>query len=191
MRPVRTTWPLRGQIRTNRRIGGRAGSAADAMRSTPSQGAAGNRARRFLAATSAPVIRVAEPYARRIGAPGVCRPHASVVAAAANAYESGAVSRRAERRQPTTRSPADSPRQRICQLRRPFRRCSASGRPRYTGRRRSAAASSVSSFFAKQKRSTSGAGSRERNGDVGIDATPCSLVRRIAKSASDSELIAE
>ena len=48
----------------------------DAMRSTPSQRAAGKRARRFLAATSVPAIRVAQPYARRICAPDRCHPHA-------------------------------------------------------------------------------------------------------------------
>ena len=42
----------------------------------------------------------------------------------------------------------------------------------YTFRSRSAARSSVSSFFAKQNRSTGGAGDRYRNGEVGIDATP-------------------
>jgi hypothetical protein len=44
---------------------GRAGSVADAMRSTPPQCAAGKRARRFDAATSCCVIRV-DPN----GAPG-------------------------------------------------------------------------------------------------------------------------
>ena len=39
-------------------------------------------------------------YHRRISAPGTCRPHASVVAARAEGYELGALSRRAERRQP-------------------------------------------------------------------------------------------
>jgi hypothetical protein len=54
----------------------------------------------------------------------------------------------------------------------------------YTGRSRSAAAASVSSRFAKQKRSTRGAGDADRNGDVGIAATPCSSVSRMAKAAS-------
>ena len=71
-----TTVVRRCQIAPARVFGGRAGSAADAMRSTPQQCEAGKRARRFLAATSGPVIRVAQPYARRICAPGVCRPHA-------------------------------------------------------------------------------------------------------------------
>jgi hypothetical protein len=82
--------------------GGRAGLTADAMRSTPRQRAAGKRARRFRAATSDPVIRVAQPHARRISAPDMCRPHASVVAAAPSAYEPRAISRRAERRRLST-----------------------------------------------------------------------------------------
>ena len=61
----------------------------------------------------------------------------------------------------------------------------------YTRRNRSAAHSSVSSFFAKQKRTTVGAFERNRNGEVGIDATPCSFVTRIAKSASSSSVMAE
>jgi hypothetical protein len=39
-------------------------------------------------------------YHRRISAPNICRPHASVVGAGAEEYELGAVSRRAERRRP-------------------------------------------------------------------------------------------
>jgi len=37
---------------------------------------------------------------RRISAPDTCRPHASVVAARAEGYELGALSRRVERRRP-------------------------------------------------------------------------------------------
>jgi hypothetical protein len=77
---------------------GRAGPVADAMRSTPLHCAAGKRARRFDAATSCCVIRVVQRHARRISAPDMCRPHASVVAAGAAAYEPRAISRRAERR---------------------------------------------------------------------------------------------
>ena len=77
--------------------------AADAMRNTPPYGAAGKRARRFLAASSGRVIRVVpKARARRIGAPDMCRPHASLLAAAAAAYEPRALSRRAERRRPAT-----------------------------------------------------------------------------------------
>ena len=50
----------------------------------PRDGGAGKRAARFLAASSVPVIRVAPDYHRRIGAPGVCRPPASLLAAAAS-----------------------------------------------------------------------------------------------------------
>ncbi|SRR6266487_3698497 len=39
-------------------------------------------------------------YHRRISAPSICRPHASVVAAGAEEYELGALSRRVERRRP-------------------------------------------------------------------------------------------
>ena len=39
-------------------------------------------------------------YHQRISAPGTCRPHASVVAAVAEEYELGALSRRVERRRP-------------------------------------------------------------------------------------------
>ena len=56
--------------------GGRARSGADAMRSTPTRCAAGNRARRFVAPTSVIVIRVAQPHGRRTCAPGTCRTHA-------------------------------------------------------------------------------------------------------------------
>ena len=59
-------------------VGGRVRSGADAMRSTSLRCAAGKRARRFVAATSAIVIRVAEPHARRTCAPGTCRTHASL-----------------------------------------------------------------------------------------------------------------
>src|SRR5258708_1195733 len=61
----------------------------------------------------------------------------------------------------------------------------------YSVRSLSAAARSVSSFLAKQKRRTGGGGWWYRNADVGIDATPCSLVRRSAKSMSFSSVIAE
>jgi len=65
------------------------------MRSAPPQCEAGKRAPRFLAASSARVIRVAERHARRIGAPVRCRPHASVLAATSSGYEGRAISRRA------------------------------------------------------------------------------------------------
>jgi hypothetical protein len=71
------------------------------MRSVPQQREAGKRARRFLVASSACVIRVAERHARRIGAPGMCRPHAPLLAAASKAFEARAISRHAERRQPS------------------------------------------------------------------------------------------
>jgi hypothetical protein len=77
---------------------GRAGSAADAMRSTPTRCAAGKRARRFLTATSVTVIRVAQPNARRTCAHVICRTHASLSRRGGEGYEPGAVSRRVERR---------------------------------------------------------------------------------------------
>jgi hypothetical protein len=61
----------------------------------------------------------------------------------------------------------------------------------YTRRSRSAAALSVSSFFAKQKRSTGPPPSWYRNALQGIEATPCSLISRIAMSVSLSAAIAE
>jgi len=73
----------------------RAGSGAGAMRSVPLHREAGKRARRFLAASSACVIRVVQRLARRIGAPGICRPHASVLAATSIEFKARAVSRHA------------------------------------------------------------------------------------------------
>ena len=75
-----------------------------AVRSRKARAAIGTPARlprwgpRIIAATSGPVIRVAQRHARRIGAPSMCRPHASVVAAGARGYEPRAVSRCAARR---------------------------------------------------------------------------------------------
>ena len=80
----------------------RVGSSAGAMRSMPTRREAGKRARRFLAASPVPVIRVVQRHARRISAPGICRPHASVLAATASENEPRALSRHAERRQPTS-----------------------------------------------------------------------------------------
>ena len=51
----------------------------------PRAGTAGKPATRFLAASSVTVIPVDPRDHRRISAPGVCRPHASVIAAAASA----------------------------------------------------------------------------------------------------------
>ena len=77
---------------------GQAGSPAGAMRSVPTRREAGKRARRFAAASSACVIRVVQPHVRRISAPGMCRPHASLLAATAREFEARAISRHAERR---------------------------------------------------------------------------------------------
>jgi len=107
------------------------------LRSVPTQGEAGKRARRFLAASSVSVIRVVQRPVRRIGAPDMCRPHASVLAAASSAYEARAVSRHAERRRtpnPLVLRTGTAPRRRGCvaatfeprdtrQVLNPLRRC--------------------------------------------------------------------
>ncbi len=61
----------------------------------------------------------------------------------------------------------------------------------YTRRSLSAAARSVSSFFAKQNRSTGPPPSLYKNAEHGIEATPCSVSNRIAMSRSVSCAIAE
>jgi hypothetical protein len=95
---------------------GRAGSAADAMRSTPPQRAAGKRARRLAPQRGCRAggprrgrgdfgpcdPRSSQRPDRRIGAPDMCRPHAPVVAAGATEYEPRAISRRVERRRRPT-----------------------------------------------------------------------------------------
>jgi hypothetical protein len=73
---------------------------AGAMRSAPTHRGAGNRAQRFLAATSGRVIRVdltTTGASVRLADVGQMHP---LVAAAPSGYELGAVSRRVERRLP-------------------------------------------------------------------------------------------
>ena len=60
------------------------------------RGEAGKWALRFLAPSSVSVIRVASRDHRRICAPGICRPTASVLGAAAAGHEQRALSRPAE-----------------------------------------------------------------------------------------------
>src|SRR5262245_28456521 len=63
--------------------------------------------------------------------------------------------------------------------------------PHHTRHNLSAAAASVSSRLAQQKRTTGPGSPQERTGDTGMAATPCVAVSRVAKSASGSSVIAE
>ena len=90
-----------------RRLGGRrVAERAAARRSRKARPAIGTPARlprwgpRLWRGDFPPCDPRRVEYHRRISAPGTCRPHASVVAAGAEEYELGAVSRRAERRRP-------------------------------------------------------------------------------------------
>lgn len=62
--------------------------------------------------------------------------------------------------------------------------------PRQTCRRRSHAAASVASFFAKQKRITRSSRLSAKKADTGIAATPVSRVSRCTKAVSGSSEIA-
>lgn len=62
--------------------------------------------------------------------------------------------------------------------------------PRQTCRRRSQAAASVASFFAKQKRITRSSRPSAKKADTGIAATPVARVSRCTKAVSGSSEIA-